>query len=165
MSRDMINRMARRALVLAATAAVIGVAVVTVQVAAEWRAEAAPLDTAPVAMSAIDGDMEAEAARTEALSGQIDEVAGQLATLNGALLTANDAMTADAENAATLQGQLAEVKTRYEKLQSQLKGAQARLAALNRAAARQATLNAAARRSSAATTKAASAPAGGHDDD
>ena len=165
MSRDMINRMARRALVLAATAAVIGVAVVTVQVAAEWRAEAAPLDTAPVAMSAIDGDMEAEAARTEALSGQIDEVAGQLSTLNGALLTANDAMSADAENAATLQGQLAEAKTRYEKLQSQLKGAQARLAALNKAAARQAALNAAAKRSSAATTKAASAPAGGHDDD
>jgi chromosome segregation ATPase len=134
MSREVINRMARRTLVLAATAAVIGVAVVTVQVAAAWRAEAAPLDTAPVAMSAIDGDMEAEAARTDALSGQIDEVAGQLATLEGALLTANDAVSADAENAATLEGQLARVKTRYEKLQSQLKGAQARQAAINAAA-------------------------------
>jgi chromosome segregation ATPase len=118
-------------------------------------------------MSAIDGDMEAEAARTDALSGQIDEVASQLATLEGALLTANDAVSADAENAATLQGQLARVKTRYEKLQSQLKGAQARLAALNKAAARQAAINAAARtrtstKTSATTPAVTPEP---HDDD
>jgi chromosome segregation ATPase len=165
MSGDVINRMVRRALVLAATAAVIGVAVVTVQVAAAWRAEAAPLDTAPVAMSAINTDMEAEVARTTALSGQINDVASQLSTLKGAVLTANDAVASDAENAATLEGQLAVTKTTLEKLQSQLKGAQARLVALNKAATRQAALNAAARRSSAATTKVASAPAGGGDDD
>jgi chromosome segregation ATPase len=165
MSGDVINRMVRRALVLAATAAVIGVAVVTVQVAAAWRAEAAPLDTAPVAMSAITTDMEAEVARTTALSGQINDVASQLSTLKGAVLTANDAVASDAENAATLEGQLAVTKTTLEKLQSQLKGAQARLVALNKAAARQAALNAAARRSSAATTRVASAPAGGGDDD
>jgi chromosome segregation ATPase len=165
MSGDVINRMVRRALVLAATAAVIGVAVVTVQVAAAWRAEAAPLDTAPVAMSAITTDMEAEVARTNALSGQINDVASQLSTLKGAVLTANDAVASDAENAATLEGQLAVTKTTLEKLQSQLKGAQARLVALNKAAARQAALNAAARRSSAATTRVASAPAGGGDDD
>jgi chromosome segregation ATPase len=157
--------MVRRALVLAATAGVIGVAVVTVQVASAWRAEAAPLDTAPVAMSAIDGDMEAEVARTETLAGQIDEVAGQLSTLKGALLAANDAMSADAENAAMLQGQLAEAKTRYEKLQAQLKGAQARLVALNKAAARQAALNAAAKRSSAGSTGPSSSAPGEKDDD
>ena len=132
MSRDTLNRLARRALVLAATVAVIGAAVVTVQVAAAWRAEAAPLDTAPAAMSAINTDMEAEVARTGDLSAQIDDVAGQLSTLKGA------------------------------GLQSQLKGAQARLTALNKAAARQAALNAAAKRSAAArTTATAPAPARG----
>jgi chromosome segregation ATPase len=164
MSRATLNRLVRRTLVLAGTVAVIGVAVGTVQVAASWRAEAAPLDTAPVSMSAIDTDMEAEVARTSTLSAQLDEVAGQLATLKGAVWTANDAMTGGAESAATLQKQLDSARTRLEKLQSQLKGAQARLADLNRAAARQAALNAAARRSKPATTTAA-APAPTHEDD
>ena len=51
MSREMLVRLGRRAVVLAATVAVIGVGVGVVQVAAQWRAEAAPLDTAPVGMT------------------------------------------------------------------------------------------------------------------
>ena len=78
MSRATFNRLVRRAVVLAATVAVIGIAVGTVQVAATWRAEAAPLDTAPVSMSAVSTDMEAEVARTGTLSAQINDVAGQL---------------------------------------------------------------------------------------
>jgi septal ring factor EnvC (AmiA/AmiB activator) len=152
MSREVLNRVVRRALVLAATGAVIGVAVVTVQVAAAWRAKAAPLDTAPVAMSAINTDMEAEIARTTALSGQINDVAGQLSSLKGAVSTANDAVAGDADSAATLEAQLATTKTTLEKLQSQLKGAQVRLVALNKAAARQAAINAAARRSTVTRT-------------
>ena len=50
MSRERFARLGRRIVVLAATVAVIGVAVGVVQVAAQWRAEAAPLDTAPVGM-------------------------------------------------------------------------------------------------------------------
>lgn len=163
MSRDVLNRIVRRVLVIAATGAIIAVAVVTVQTAAAWRAEAAPLDTAPVSMSTIDTDIEAEAARTEALSGQIDEVAGQLSTLKGALVTANGAISADAENAATLQAQLAQAKAKYEKLEAQLKGAQSRLAALNKAAARQAALNKAAAKKNTTTSTAASTSR--HDDD
>jgi chaperonin cofactor prefoldin len=158
MSRVALNRLVRRALVLVATVAVIGVAAGTVQVAAVWRADAAPLDTAPVSMSSINTDMEAEVARTGTLKSQIDDVTGQLATLKDAVLTANDAMNGGAESAATLQQQLDTAKTKLQKLQSQLKGAQARLSALNSAAARQAALNAAARRSRPATSTVAAAP-------
>jgi septal ring factor EnvC (AmiA/AmiB activator) len=164
MSRDALNRLVRRTLVLAATGAVLGAAVVTVQVAAAWRAESAPLDTAPVSMSSIGTDMEAEVARTEALSGQVDDVASELSSLKTALQTANGAMSGDAANATKLQGQLAAAKTKLDALQSQLKGAQTRLASLNRAAARQAALNAAARRTTP-TTVAAPAAGGGRNDD
>ncbi len=159
MSRPTLIRLVRRAAVLAATAGVIAIAVVTVQVAAAWRAEAAPLDTAPVAMSAINTDMEAEVARTATLSGDIDNVASQLSTLNGAVVTADQAVAGGAENATKLEAQLAKAKKKFEKLQSQLKGAQARLAALNQAAARQAALNAAARAVRPAARAAAPAPA------
>jgi hypothetical protein len=160
MSRAAFNRFVRRVVVLAATVAVIGVAVGTVQVAASWRADAAPLDTAPVSMSAINTDMEAEVARTGTLTGQINDVAGQLATLKGAVQTANDAVMGSTDSATTLQKQLDGAKAKLVKVQSQLKGALARLTALNKAAARQAAINATARRSAPAKTSAAPAPAG-----
>ncbi len=147
MSRELLSRLLRRGTVLVATGAMIGVAVATVQVASAWRAESAPLDEAPVGLTTIAVQAEAEAARTELLVGQIDAVAGQLTTLKGALLAADGTLSDDTENATALQDQLAETKTKLEKLQAQLKGAEGRLAALNKAAARQAALNAAARTS------------------
>ena len=166
MSRELLSRMLRQATVLVATGVVIGVAVATVQVAAAWRAESAPLDAAPEGLTTIAVQAEAEAARTELHAPQIDDVARQLATLKGALLTADGTLSDDTENATALQDQLTEAKTKLEKLQAQLKGAEARLSALNKAAARQAALNAAARNSgSSARTGPTPEPHDEPDDD
>ena len=168
MSRDLLGRLVRRTLVVVLTVGVIAVAVGTVQVAAQWRAEAAPLDTAPVGMQTINADYATEVDRAGVLSGQVAEVAGQLATLRGAVLTANEGVTGEASNAEALQAQLTKAKAKYDKLLGQLKAAQARLQALNAAAARQAARNAAAgssTSSSATSTRTAEPHEGEEHDD
>lgn len=152
MSRETLGRLVRRALVLGMTLAVIGVGFVTVQVAADWRAAAAPLDAAPVGMDTINAQLVSETQRTSDLSGQIGSVAGQVATLEAALVEANQHVSGDADSAATLKQQLADARTKLDALQAQLRAAQDRLAALNQAAARQAALNAAAVKTSTTTT-------------
>jgi chromosome segregation ATPase len=153
------------------TCAVIAAGVFTVGLAARWRAEAAPLDVAPVAMSQLDADLAAEAVRSTDLTGQVSDVAGQVAMLRGALVAAGDTVTSDTGSAQALQARLDKAKTKLARLQGQLKAAQRRLAALNDAAARQAALNrAAAQRSSTSSggSAAKSSPArtsGGGDDD
>ncbi len=141
MSKELFLRLVRRAAVLVGTIAVIGVAAGTVQVAAEWRAASAPLDTAPVSMSSISDDFAVEEERAADLAGQMDGVAGQISTLQAALITANGSIAGDAANATTLQDQLTAAKVKLTSIQKQLKAAQARLEALNRAAARQAAAN------------------------
>jgi len=169
MNRDLVIRWVRRAVVLAATVAVLGVGVMTVQVAADWRAASAPLDVAPAGMTTISKDFAAETDRTATLAGQIYEVASQISDLQAALLTANGAISGQADSATVLQGQLDGAKTKLTTLQKQLKAAQARLTALNKAAARQAAINrAAGARSTSTSTKPASGGDDGgeeHDDD
>jgi len=158
-------------MVLLMTCAVIAAGVFTVGLAARWRAEAAPLDVAPVARSQLDADLAAEAVRSTDLTGQVSDVAGQVAMLRGALVAAGDTVTSDTGSAQALQARLDKAKTKLARLQGQLKAAQRRLAALNDAAARQAALNrAAAQRSSTSSggSAAKSSPArtsGGGDDD
>ena len=163
MNNDLVARIVRRAAVLAATIAVLGLGVLTVQTAAQWRADAAPLDAAPVAMTTINAELSTEADRTASLGGQIDDVEKQITDLKTALYTANGAMAGGSQNAQLLQAQMNAAKAKLTALQGQLKGAQARLAALNQAAARQAAMNAAARSSNSARAAAqpAAAPAGG----
>jgi Skp family chaperone for outer membrane proteins len=167
MSREMLLRIGRRAIVLAATVAVIGVAVGVVQVAAQWRAEAAPLDTAPVGMTTISDDYATETERAADLATQMDGVAGQISGLQSALITANGSMKDDTQTATDLQGQLAAAKLKLTGLEKQLKAAQTRLEQLNKAAVRQAALNrAAGARSSGGGTSTTARPAGegSHDD-
>jgi len=144
-SGDLLNRLVRRALVLVLTVAVIGAGVATVQVAARWTAESAPIDAAPAGLDTIAADAAVEADRASGLSAQADDVASQIADLGGALTTANQAISADSDHASGMQQQLKQARTRLQALQKQLKAAQARLDALNAAAARQAAANAAAR--------------------
>jgi hypothetical protein len=155
MSKALVLRLARRALVLAATVAVLGVAVGTVQLAAQWRAEAAPIDAAPAGMNAIARDYTAESERTKDLSNQLDGVAHQISDLQVALIAANGSIGGETDSATALKGQLATAKTKLGVVQRQLKLAQARLAALNAAAARQAAINRSAgvRRSQRTTTR------------
>jgi septal ring factor EnvC (AmiA/AmiB activator) len=144
MSRETLVRLGRRAIVLAATLAVVGIAVGTVQVAAEWRAAAAPLDVAPAGMTTIADDFAAETGRSEDLATQVDGVARQIGELQTALIEANDSVDGDADAAADLQARLDAAKSKLTAMQEQLKAAQDRLEQLNRAAARQAALNRAA---------------------
>ncbi len=161
MSREFLNRLVRRALVLGATLAIIGVGVGTVKVAADWRAASAPLDTAPAGMSTINAQLVSETDRAGALTEQVTTVAGQIEDLRGAVAQAGDHVTGDTRSAEKLKADLEAAKQKLSTLQGQLKAAQDRLAALNRAAARQAAANAAA-------GSVVSAPAGGggeHGDD
>ena len=141
MSRDLLTRIARRALVLAATGAVIGVGVFTVQLASEYRAAEAPLDAAPVSLSSVSDQYAIEAARASDLETQIGGVAAQVSDLQAALIAANGSLGGDADTATMLRDQLASAKDKLTGMQKQLKAAQSRLDALNRAAARQAALN------------------------
>jgi hypothetical protein len=166
MSREMLVRLGRRAIVLAATVAVIGAGVGVVQVAAQWRADAAPLDTAPVGMTTISDDYANETERAADLANQIDGVAGQISGLQAALITANGSIDNDTQAATDLQGQLAAAKVKLTVLEKQLKAGQKRLEQLNRAAARQAAINrAAGTRSGGGATSTAPRPVGGKDDD
>ena len=166
MSGELRGRLVRRTLVLAMTLGVIVAGVFTVGLAAQWRAESAPLDVAPVAMSQLDADLAAEAVRSSDLGGQISDVAGQVATLRGALVTADDTVSADAGSAHALEAKLRAASTRLARLQGQLKAAQRRLAALNDAAARQAALNrAAAQQSTAGSSGSATSSSSGSGDD
>lgn len=158
MSGDLVKRLFRRAVVLGATLAVIGVGVATVKVAADWRAAAAPLDTAPSGMSTINAQFVAETNRAGGLKDQANAVAGQIADLQAAVAQAGEHVAGDTQSAASLKADLEAAKQKLATLQAQLKAAQDRLAALNKAAARQAAANAA----------PGTAPSGGgepHDDD
>ncbi len=162
MSRETLERIVRRVAVIAGTVAVIGVAVGTVQVAADWRAASAPLDAAPVSMSSIEQDYAIETERADDLAAQMDGVAKQISTLQAALITANGSIAGDTASAHDLQDQLAAAKVKLTTIQKQLKGAQERLEALNRAAARQAAAN---RSSSKRSTSTSTSSVGGEDED
>ena len=141
MSGDLIHRLARRAFVLGATVAVVGMAMGTVKVAADWRAADAPLDVAPVGLDTINAQLVSEQDRTGVLTEEIGSVAGQIADLQAALSAANGQVAGDAKSAESLQAALAAAQHKLDALRGQLKAAQDRLAALNPAAARQAAVN------------------------
>jgi peptidoglycan hydrolase CwlO-like protein len=163
MNRERLARWARRGAVVVATAAVLAIGVSTVQVAAEWRRAAAPLDTAPVGLETIGNDYSAETERAAGLSDQIDDLAGQVEDLKDALSVADGSMAEDQAQAEALQAKLDGSMARLVVLQRQLKAAQARLVALNRAAARQAALNQQA--GAQGTSSRATTPTGGGDDE
>ncbi|HEY3334222.1 MAG TPA: hypothetical protein VGK16_03205 [Candidatus Limnocylindrales bacterium] len=161
MSGELRGRLVRRTIVLAMTGAVLAAGVFTVGLAAQWRAESAPLDVAPVGMTQLDADLAAEVTRSSDLTGQIADVAGQVATLRGALLAAGDTVTSDTDSARALQAKLDVATAKLARLQGQLKAAQERLAALNAAAARQAALNRAASQVRSTTTSGSVTSGGG----
>lgn len=160
MSHPLAARIARRALVVVATVAVVGAGAFTVQLASAWRTQAAPLDVTPASMSSINDDLNAEVGRAADLSGQVDQVASQLNDLRSAVTGATGAIAGQTGNAAAIQKQLDAATAKLTALQKQLAAGQARLNALNAAAARQAALNAAARRATSTTRPTSTAPAG-----
>ena len=168
MSQASVERLARRALVLGMTGAVLGVAATTVEAAAQQsRSTAAPLGTANLSAATINDQMAAEASRASTLSSDIDQVARQLADVRSAIGEANGALTTQNSSAAAVQSQLSSAKQKLTTVQSQLQAAQQRLAQLNAAAAKQAALNAAATKKhvSVVVTKTAASGHGGTGDD
>lgn len=157
MHKELLVQLARRAAVLAATGAVIVVAVVSVQLAAEWRAAEAPLDAAPVGLTTIDDQYAIETERAADLEAQMAGVARQVSDLQAALITASGSVAGDADSATRLQDKLSSAKDKLTAIQKQLKAAQARLNALNQAAARQAALN----RQAAAKSRSSGGGGGG----
>jgi len=162
MTRATLTRVARRVLVLGGAVAVIAVAAFTVQLAAQWRTDSAPLDTVPVSMSSINAELQNEVGRSADLSGQVDEVASRITELRSAIGTADATVTQSAQSAETLKSQLSEAQTKLTTVQAQLLAAQQRLGQLNAAAARQAAINARAAKTQPATS-GGPAPAGGDD--
>lgn len=148
MSRDLVNRIVRRTLVLGASVAVIAAAVGTVKVAADWRVADALLDVAPVGVETINAQLVSETDRAGGLVEEIDAVATQIADLRSAVASADQQVSDDTEGAEALKAELAAAAAKLETLQGQLKAANDRLSALNRAAARQAAANAAVKASS-----------------
>jgi chromosome segregation ATPase len=166
MSAELRGRLVRRTLVLALTVAVITLGVVAVAQAAVWRAQAAPLDRAPIGLSQLDVQMAAELDRHASLSDQVSEVSGQIAVLRGAILTADDGITGDADSAKALETKLGAAKDKLDRLTKQLKGAKRRLEALNAAATRQAALNqAAAQQATTSSTGTSSSSGASHEAD
>ncbi len=141
MNRELLMRLVRRAVVLATTGAVIAAAVMSVQLAAAWRASEAPLNAAPVGLTTIEDQYTVESERAGDVDAQLSGVARQVSDLQAALIAADSSISGDAASASKLQHQLAAAKDKLTTVQKQLKAAQARLNALNRAAARQAALN------------------------
>lgn len=164
MSKASLARLARRGLILGATLAVIGVGAGTVQLAAEYRAAEAPLDAAPVSMSSIEQEYAIEEERAADIAAQVDGVAGQVSSLQAALIAAGGSVSTDAKTAVDLQAQLDAAKTKLTSMQKQLKAAQRRLEALNRAAARQAALNRAASNRSSVSSGSGQYEDEDHDD-
>ena len=163
MSRAVLTRVVRRVLVLGAAVAVIAVAAFTVQLAAQWRTDSAPLDTVPVSMNSINAELQSEVGRSADLSGQVDEVASRITELRSAIGTAGGAVTQSAQSAQALKSQLSEAQTKLTTVQAQLLAAQQRLGQLNAAAARQAAINARAAKTQPPTSGGV-APAGRNDD-
>ncbi len=166
---SVLHRATRKALVVGATASVIGAGAMCVEYAANWRADSAPLDANPASATSIGSSLDAQHQRTVALAGEIDQVALQMADLRSALQAANGAMSAQDGTASTVQGQLKAAQAKLATIQGQLKAAQARLAQLNAAASKQAALNASAKRTvvrNVVTTTGASGAGGSgeHDD-
>jgi chromosome segregation ATPase len=110
-------------------------------------------------MNSIAQDYAVEDERAQDLGTQMDGVAKQISTLQSALITANGGMAGDTANAQKLQDQLAAAKAKLTSIQKQLKAAQDRLQALNRAAARQSAAN------RSGTRKTTSSSSGGHEDE
>ncbi|HEY5628834.1 MAG TPA: hypothetical protein VIR16_04925 [Candidatus Limnocylindrales bacterium] len=166
-TQSILHRASRKALVVGATASVIGAGAMCVEYAANWRADSALLDANPASATSIGSSLAAQHQRTQALAGEIDQLTQQMADLRSALQAADGAMATQNGTASAVQNQLNAAQAKLATIQGQLKTAQARLAQLNAAAAKQAALNASAKNTvvkKVVTTTGASGGTGGHDD-
>ena len=140
----------RRPMILIGVALSLVVGVATIRAAADWTAASAPLGVRTPSVESLQSQLAVEQERSAHLQAQLEGLANGSADLSAALTAARDRITTDAAQA--------------KDLQTSLKTAKVKLAALERSLRRQA---AATRTTRAATAAPATPPPpehGGDDD-
>ena len=107
----------RRALVALGVVASITVGVATVEAAATWTAQSAPLNVAPESVESLTARLAAEEARSSDLQAQLDALHGHAGDLSTALNVATDRIATDAETAQALRDRLTAAKERLAALE------------------------------------------------
>ena len=119
----------RRLSVVIGVIAVLALGVGSIRAAAAWTAAEAPLVVAPISVETIQGDLDAEHGRAEALTQQLRELDARSAELEAALAQANDRIASDAAHADELEGRLADASAKLHKLEKAVAKAKRQLAA------------------------------------
>lgn len=120
----------RRGVVILGVVASLIFGVASIQVAADLAAAAAPPPAPPVSMDTLKGQLADEQARAASLQGQLEDLLGATGQLTAAIGSTETQVSDDDLTAAQLRDRLKAAQTKLNSVNSLLKKAQARLAAL-----------------------------------
>jgi hypothetical protein len=120
----------RRGVVILGVVASLMFGVASIQVAADLAAAAAPPPAPPVSMDTLKGQLADEQARAASLQGQLEDLLGATGQLTAAIDSTETQVSDDGLTAAQLRDRLKAAQTKLNSVNSLLKKAQARLAAL-----------------------------------
>jgi hypothetical protein len=127
------NRPVRRIAVTAGVIASLLIGIVSIRLAAELTAAAAPPPAPPISMSELNAKLLAEQARAESLQQQLDDLLGVTGDLTSALSAAEGQVSVDGLTAAQLRDRLKAAEKRLALVNRLLRDANQRLAALGAA--------------------------------
>jgi hypothetical protein len=125
-----VSKRIRRALVACGVVISLVVGFVSVRVAADLTAAAAPPPAPPISMEELQARLAAEQARAASLQQELDALTGVTGQLTSALNTTGAQVSADGSTAAQLRARLKTAEARLTLVNKLLKQANARLAAL-----------------------------------
>jgi septal ring factor EnvC (AmiA/AmiB activator) len=110
----------RRSLVIVGVAAALVLGALSIRLAANWTAAAAPLAVPPASLTSIKAALAAEQQRSAALQTQLKNLESASGDLTAALAAAREKIAADAGTAATLRTDLATAQAKLNALQAAL---------------------------------------------
>jgi chromosome segregation ATPase len=119
---------ARRGTTLVAILVAVGIGLLAIRVAAAWAADSAPLSVSPASPDALQGQLEAELARSEQLLAELSRLSSQSSELGTALDAANGRIANDSDHAADLAKELDAAQKKLAQLETEIRNAGARLA-------------------------------------
>jgi len=125
-----VNRRARRAIVTCGVVASLVAGAVSIQLAAEMTAAAAPPPAPPVSLDSLRNSLAAEQARGAALQGQLDDLLAVTDELKAALTSTEGEVTVDGLTAKQLRARLKAADAKLKTVNRLLKEAQRRLVAV-----------------------------------
>ena len=128
----------RRALVVAGVAVSVALGLISIRIAAELTAAAAPPPAPPVSIDELRVALASEQARAGALQQQLDDLLGVTGQLSEALETTGDQVSMDGLTAEQLRDRLQAAEAKLAAVTNLLQQAEARLAELRAAAGEQA---------------------------